>query len=365
MKPNNSPELSSPVESEQLHVPEQADFNDEREFLTESGQILNQVESDQDSLFTEQAIAESIRQIEGQNNREATLAIQEELGPLKEEQEKARNNFMKKARKFLPLFMVLFLQHPHGEQQYSNKQTAQEELTKYGVTRFQQKRYIPGVSEFLYRSVNPLGYDSKAENVIPNLVLGRENNPWLADHEKGPRLAGRNDAWRLYLGLAQQHNTFGISEYRPSKSKDDKYYFKINNFLEDYIKYCQREHEHWQENYGSKIGKEGVKFYVDPYDYYVDPNPIKQMLRQIAQTERIKQEGSQFSHDTNYDSASTIMGQYKLSQGRDEKGHYISYYDLWNLEGSPEGEEGRAGTPFEIYDRIYYDPVTYKILSPS
>jgi hypothetical protein len=56
------------------------------------------------------------------------------------------------------------------------------------------------------------------------------------------------------------------------------------------------------------------------------------------------------------------MGHFILSKGRDKNGYYVSYYDKWNLEGSQEGEDGLIGKPFEIYDRIYYDP---KILEKS
>lgn len=32
------------------------------------------------------------------------------------------------------------------------------------------------------------------------------------------------DAYNLFLGIPQQNNSFGISDYKPSNSKDDKYY---------------------------------------------------------------------------------------------------------------------------------------------
>lgn len=57
-----------------------------------------------------------------------------------------------------------------------------------------------------------------------------------------------------------------------------------------------------------------------------------------------------------------VMGEFTISLGQDEKGHYISYYDLWNLEKSVEGEKGLLGKSFEIYDRIHYDPNTYEVI---
>ena len=59
-----------------------------------------------------------------------------------------------------------------------------------------------------------------------------------------------------------------------------------------------------------------------------------------------------------------IMWNYKLSVGLDERGYYISYYDIWDLSEIPiEGEESFIGNPFEIYDRIYYDHETFEIIS--
>jgi hypothetical protein len=56
-----------------------------------------------------------------------------------------------------------------------------------------------------------------------------------------------------------------------------------------------------------------------------------------------------------------VMGNYVLSKGEDEHGHYISYWDKWDLGGSVEGTSGIVGRPYEIYDRIYYDPHTFDI----
>jgi peptidoglycan hydrolase-like protein with peptidoglycan-binding domain len=46
------------------------------------------------------------------------------------------------------------------------------------------------------------------------------------------------------------------------------------------------------------------------------------------------------------------MGNYTVSTGKDSKGNYISYYDLWDLAPA------NYGKPFEVYDKFYYN--TYK-----
>jgi hypothetical protein len=86
------------------------------------------------------------------------------------------------------------------------------------------------------------------------------------------------------------------------------------------------------------------------------------------------------------------LGDFKMSKGKDKKGHYISIYDEWDLNPFKEGKGSSsnpaaatlkafakmkgvdvsddleisklfgAGKPFEIYDRIYYDPKTKKVI---
>lgn len=57
---------------------------------------------------------------------------------------------------------------------------------------------------------------------------------------------------------------------------------------------------------------------------------------------------------------SGTLGNHKLSKGRDSKGDYISYYDLWDL--SPFNKQGNddkfnIGQPVEFYDRYHLDDI--------
>ena len=65
---------------------------------------------------------------------------------------------------------------------------------------------------------------------------------------------------------------------------------------------------------------------------------------------------------------SKVLGNFKLDKGQDDHGHYISYYDDWNL--NPTGVNVLDGaidylgglTPPEIYGRIYYNPDNGQII---
>jgi hypothetical protein len=57
---------------------------------------------------------------------------------------------------------------------------------------------------------------------------------------------------------------------------------------------------------------------------------------------------------------------YRISIGEDNRGSYISYYDIWDLNVPSEGNKlTKVGHPFEVYDRIYYNPKTGEILNTN
>ena len=278
---------------------------------------------------------------------------------------------------------------------FEKKKRTKKELKCDGITSEQREAYVIGTSELLYRAIEPRKYQdipTILQKFIPQSYYGRdflskkldEIRTKFTEREK-ELLGGRfhtdvskdegkelhllykemveelpyyfreeetvltssitqpalDDAWRLYLGLPQQHETFGISEYQPSKGVENKYYFSLKNFREDIIK----EYNAYEPNgimgivdsLESKGGSEIVE-----YGVFVLPVGVMD--------EGLK---------------SDVMGDFTLSLGNDENGYYISYYDVWDLGGEKfgiEGEEGVFGKPFEIYDRIYYDPETFEIL---
>ena len=49
---------------------------------------------------------------------------------------------------------------------------------------------------------------------------------------------------------------------------------------------------------------------------------------------------------------------FTVGRGRDNKGEYVSYYDLWDISPyriSNKDQSFGIGKPFEVYDRIYLD----------
>jgi len=190
---------------------------------------------------------------------------------------------------------------------------AREQLKVAGVTAEQKEAYIPVVNPALHDGIDSLYYQNylkKAKDFLPNVIRGRDKG-----REK------MEDAYRMYLGISQEHDTFGISDHQPTRAKEQKYYYKISGFFENLL----------------------VKKYREDG---------QQMIRDILQ----KIDSKEAHNDNNM---GDVMGHYTMGKGEDEHGAYISYYDQWDLDAiSIEGKKGFFGKPYEIYDRIYYNPST-------
>ncbi len=146
----------------------------------------------------------------------------------------------------------------------------------------------------------------------------------------------RMDAFNMYQGYPQRFNTFSISQYTPSESENPyAVYYKIN-----------------------------------------DPNSQSQLLKMVKVVDG-KEELTSLGNDRQFrlydrrrkgtfiDRLNNVMGNYKVSLGEDEKGKYLSYYDLWDI--APLQDYGvdlpvNFGRPYEIYDRVYYKNVDGNIV---
>jgi len=349
-----------------------------------------------------------------------------------------RNKFFKLVPLLLPMVFAakLKMREPDTEDMsFEHHVVAARQLEQEGITDERRAAYMPVVSDFLYRAITPLGYQSMWDVVrnMPENIFSEEER---VQRGRGPLLERmtdakfkkseipeREDAWRLYLGLPQQNHTFGISRFRPEKSHENRYYYRINHWLERCMEPANAGHES-NFNPMQRIVHtidvaprlhELKRQTVQAYKAYSEANnnlhsfeqshldvlarvPHEELPTPIRnELDRLKKENDarfQMQHELNIsldrlqqgtvshefvddlsiifvddraneagDSRAGIMGNFKISVGEDERGHYISYYDRWDLGANPvEGEEGLLGRPFEIYDRIYYNPSTYEVI---
>ncbi|NTW13546.1 MAG: hypothetical protein HGA31_00755 [Candidatus Moranbacteria bacterium] len=267
-------------------------------------------------------ISELERHPEVQEERELIEArarlYGKEIKKHREKVDRIMNRVMVGFVSLFPLYGAYFtgvnvMQKADGK--FAERDRARSEMFEEGITEEQRSVYKFGLSELVERSIRPVTYFSEAHSMLflDNLVMGAST----FYEKQGPE---RYDAWRLYLGLSQKHGTFGISDHKPARSDVDKYYYKI----------------------------------VDFFPKLFEKQTVSDLVSELK-------EGG--GNELFVDDFSRVMGRFTITLGEDKKGHYISYYDKWDLNIATEKNGGFIGRPFEIYDRIYYNPETYEVIS--
>lgn len=211
-----------------------------------------------------------------------------------------------------------------------------DQMRLFGITTQQKiQAYRGRLSDALFYHVKPVAYSGHAIEVARALQDALFSHATLdvardpqRNTEGGYSNSGREDAWRLYLGIPQQHETFGVSGYRPSHSTDTAAtYFKINHFA-DQIHLTDA----------------------------LAPETVQRLIRSIDSSGSKTFSAFDGLHFTD----PGVMGHYQWTRGEDKNGHYLAYYDIWDLDAPGASH---VGHPYEIYDRIYYNPKTYRIIA--
>ena len=207
------------------------------------------------------------------------------------------------------------------------------QLQEKGITPTRQGAYQGNISNAAYNLIDPsLSYDA-AEQVLQDKgplgimkeILFPHSNP--KDVRTGPSTAPADAAWALYLGKPQPSKQFQVSPFAPSKSKESGVeYLRLNNFLPRVISYL---------SVPAGLSPSGM---------------LKQLVGQLNGAPGHKMLA------TDGALGQFTLGQFTVASGHDEVGPYLSYYDKWDLAVY---EASKVGKPFEIYDRMYYDPKTY------
>lgn len=232
------------------------------------------------------------------------------------------------------------------EKSLVQKPDATANTPQTAVQKQQEEAHGP-MSEVLYNAFAPAVYPGtqKPIELAKTFLssLGTSRRPIYQQKDvSGDFLFGRGpeDAWSLYLGLPQKHNTIEPSAYRPTDAKDENSsYLKLKGFFNNW-----------------------------------DADRVRKVVGALSGTDKMRTgqrdktpSGRAYLHrnDDYGDSPEELgstMARYAVSQGKDERGHYISYYDKWDLTGVLPN---LVGKPFELYDRLYYDPETFQPVSPK
>lgn len=127
-----------------------------------------------------------------------------------------------------------------------------KQMEEVGITSLQRKGYFPGVSEIATEYITPYSYDNAKKRILDiprRIVKGEKNSKYLSDdmgavainqtqaNAYAPLISNsRYDAWKLYSGMPQKHNTFRIAETSPvnhpsytQKQLNELEKFSLNN----------------------------------------------------------------------------------------------------------------------------------------
>ena len=214
-----------------------------------------------------------------------------------------------------------------------------------------------GVRKNLAENLNPYSYEDPLGRIYRAGIKGKKSRSREFTDKEAKSNFGldkeRVDLLQIVMGQPQKHNTVTKSKYKPTESKDSNAEYYSSKFTEKEIKSDLSKVLKAARAEAGEGGKVNIEQVISSI---VTPTESEKKL---------------YGTETN---VSETLGQFKIDKGVDEKGHYISYYDIWNLNPIPEtGVESidvgvgkvtsyltkKAGMESpEIYGRIYYDPKT-------
>jgi hypothetical protein len=186
--------------------------------------------------------------------------------------------------------------------------TPAQEMKSYGITP-EQRVFNPSTArKNLGRLDTELGYETKPSTVFKQLFSSK--NPQVVHlADTGPDI--EKDAFRLYLGLPQEKNSFTPSKYQKGA-------FEIVN-------YNQMLPEVLDENIENLIKTKG--------------NPEKESIY----GKHVYGEGNPTKPLGDY-----VMGKHTVKKGEDDKGEYIEYIDNWDLDSYKIN-------PFSLLNKVSYN----------
>jgi len=191
---------------------------------------------------------------------------------------------------------------------------------EYGQTRSAQDPFKDKEKNKKWKQEHAL-LKQKSQETLRKIAYDVDTKEPIEGYIRGARPATLNasqDALNLHQGISQKYNSFVYSEYKPSKSKENKQYYSLSPQYEDEIR--------------QDLFKRGNVDFINSKD--------------------------KFKQVTGSHIADASLKDYQYSKGKDEKGDYVAYYDVNDygniLDVLPNSN------PFEIYGRIYYDKKTGK-----
>jgi len=230
----------------------------------------------------------------------------------------------------------------------SEQEIKKRQLQEVGITSLQRKGYFPGASEIFSEYITPYGYDNAIKRIlnIPERILkGKSNSNLLVDdlseiyYQPDKLSKPRYDAWKLYSGMPQKHNTFRIAETSPvnhpsytQKQLNELEKFSLNN----------------EKNLLMDLPNE-----FDHYHYeFMDNNSlldnVTKLQTELQDINDLQKRGIDFP--VSDFGATNVMGGYNR-RFFDNK---MEYNDIWDLDLGGLKVEKYYGKPFLSHGQIEY-----------
>lgn len=200
--------------------------------------------------------------------------------------------------------------------------------------------YNPGISN-LYENIkrvrNAVVYNKEEDNLYDKSYRQRYMDDLFAEYLQIPKNERR----------AISKNYLTDSPYKPSINKNNVNYKRINH---RYVSGHSGLHPRDEERLINAVMQGEYKTVLDKYDTNIgmssssiNHGPVA--LNKTAISKVLSNYG---------------LGTHTISRGKDNKGEYVSYYDLWDMaptknSGGDNDESMGIGKPINIYDRVYLD----------
>ncbi len=282
------------------------------------------------------------------------------------------------------------------------KGSPQEQMNVYGITdeQLHDRNFI---QERLARNISPFSYDNPVERVWNSIVKNEKENISQDIIKKGYDIDSRLDYFSLYNGMPQKNSTLSISDYKYNDSKC-AYCYKDNNLtktIKEYlphilssyeackeynptgqdilgnVAYCLHEdniindEEYVNFNTGRDLGNFSLKTgqdekgcfiqYYDKWDISVGRDKGQELAEILLEFSidlyHMKEYGTTDNpkKDNLYKHIVRNMSSEQITQLREK------LIGIGNrIQRKANDINTDFGQPFEIYDRIYYDPETHQ-----
>ncbi len=202
----------------------------------------------------------------------------------------------------------------------------------YKALKFGLTSATKPIREKIAKNLRPFSYegsDGGAIERVKNVLIGDPEPGSIASDKQEPRhrqykpkegmqaKRERQDLLSMMMTGKQQHSSIPVSEYKPTKAKN-----------------------------------KNITYYTSP-ETEVDINKMVQDPDWDGSLDKIKS------------TYGRVLGNYTINKGEDERGKYISYYDVWDLNPykgknkvadmvTTAGQYFSGVKPAEIYGRVYY-----------